>query len=97
MIISFIVGVSIIFLIWICHDLIGAKVPLLIFNLLGILRIPGIVITFIITTIFIPQKGWQAMHEVPPFNYLTYAGNFLFYFLLSYLIQLLIIRSKKGV
>ncbi len=96
MVISLIVGVAITFLIWICHDLLGGTVPLLIFNLMGILRIPGIVITFIITAIILPQKSWQAIHEVSPFSYFTYAGNFLFYFLLSYLIQFLIIRFKKG-
>jgi hypothetical protein len=97
MIVAFIVGISITFLIWICHDLLGAIVPLPIFNLMGILRIPGIVLTLIITAIVLPQKGWQAIHEVPPFSYFTYAGNFLFYFLLSFIIQFLIVRYKKGI
>lgn len=94
MVISLIVGVAITILIWVCHDLLGKTVPLLLFNLMGILRIPGIIITSIIVAIILPQKSWQAIHEVSPFSYFTYAGNFLFYFFLSYLIQFLIVRSK---
>lgn len=96
MVISIIVGIVITFLIWICHDLLGGTVPLPMFNLMGILRTPGILITFIIAAIFSPHKGWQAIHEVSPFNYLTYFGNFLFYFFLSYLIQFLIVKFKIG-
>jgi len=93
--ISLVIGSVIIFLIWVCHDLFPETVPLLIFNLMGILRIPGSVITFIIAAIVLPQGGWQAIHEVSPFSYFTYVGNFLFYFFLSYFIQFLIIRFKN--
>ena len=95
MIISLCIGVLITFLIWLCRDLLTGTIPLLIFNLMGILSIPGGIITLVITGIISPQRGWQAIHEVSPYNYFTYAGNFFFYFLISYLIQLLIVRLKK--
>ncbi len=48
MVISLIVGIVVTSMIWICHELLGGTVPLPIFNLMGILRTPGILITFII-------------------------------------------------
>jgi len=96
MIISLIIGFVITFLIWLCRDLLAGTVPLLIFNLTGILRIPGGVVTLVIIAIISPPRSWQAIHEVSPYSYFTYAGNFLFYFFLSYLIQFLIVRFKKG-
>ncbi len=95
MVISFFVGIMMTFMIWVCHDLLVEKVPLLILNLMGVFRIPGGVITFIITAIILPQKSWQAIHEVSPFNYFTYAGNFIFYFFLTYFVQFLIVKIHE--
>ena len=97
MIISLFIGIIITFLIWLCRDLLGGTVPLLIFNLTGILRIPGEILVLVIIAIISPQRSWQAIHDVSPFSYFMYAGNFLFYFFLSFLIQFLVGKFKKKI
>ena len=95
MTISLIIGIVMTLLIWLCSDLLAGTVPLLMFNLTGILRIPGGIVTLVIVSTISPQRSWQAIHEVSPYSYFTYAGNFLFYFFLSYFIQILVGKFKK--
>ena len=61
-------------------DTSGGKAPDLLFNLIGLLEMPGSLIMMIITFIFSPNNAWQAMHVSGPFQYLSYAANFGFYF-----------------
>ena len=96
MIISLVAGSVMTILIWLCRDLLTGTVPLLIFNLMGILRIPGGIVTLVIIALISPENSWQAIHEVPPYSYFAYAGNFLFYFFLSYLIQFMLVKLRKG-
>ena len=91
--ISFISAFTINFLIWICRDLLGDKVPLFLLNIMSLLKIPGNIITLIIIAIVSPQKDWQIIHETSPFAYIIYPINFIFYFILIYL--LLLYKSKK--
>ena len=96
MIISIIIGAVITLSIWLCRDLLAGTVPLFVFNLAGILGIPGTIGTLLIVGIFSSQKSWQAIHGVTPYSYFAYGGNFLFYFFVSCLIQILIHKFKKG-
>lgn len=96
MLISLTVGITITFLIWLCHDFLIEKIPLFLFNLAGILSLPGNIIILIIVAIVSPEKGWQALHGTSPYSYLSYGANFLFYFFLSYLVQFLIFKYLKS-
>ena len=93
--VSFLYGLVITTLIWICRVLISVRLPLFLFNLMGILAIPGNVITTVIVGITFPEKGWQAIHGTSPYDYIAYTMNFLFYSCLIYLLQSLLFRFSK--
>ncbi len=93
---SFLVGLLFTSLIWLGHVLVSERVPLLLLNMMGILAIPGNVVTTVIVGIASPEKGWQAIHGAEPYNYISYGMNFLFYFFMVYLLQSLLSKFRQG-
>jgi|GEM_PF-3001165 len=80
-------GFLVILFIWIIRNYLGEKAPLFLFNIAGLLKMPGNLIVLLITTLITPEDGWRAMHGVSPYEYYIYAANFLFYSLLIYLVK----------
>ncbi len=80
------IGITIAIFNWIFSTYFLAQSPNWIFNLAGLLNIPGAIIVIILTSIFTPKYGWQAMHLSEPFAYFGYLADFLFYSGLSYII-----------
>ncbi len=72
--------------IWVIRENTGWLVPLEIFNLSCVLGIPGTVIMLVLVIIFYPGGAHTAAGVYPPYNYLCYAANFIFYFGLWYLV-----------
>lgn len=93
---SLAIGIIITLLIWIFRDFLGWKISLFLFNLISLMGAPGDLITLVVVSIFSTQHGWQAMHGVTPYKYISYAANFLFYFFLVFLIQFLITKFKRN-
>jgi len=93
--VSTLCGLLITALIWLSHVLVSARIPLSLFNVMGILGIPGNVITTVIVGIASPEKGWQAIHGVEPYKYISYGTNFIFYSLVIALIQVLFFKWRK--
>ena len=93
---SFVIGLLITSLIWVCRNPLSANVPLGLFNAMGILGAPGTLITIIIAGVIAPDDLWQATHVTGLYRYLSYAANFLFYSLCAFFIQLLIARRRKS-
>ena len=80
----------------VCREFLIGYLPLLIVNLSGILKLPGDIFMLLVISIFSPQNAWQALHEVSPHRYASYAFNFAFYFLLTYAIQAMAAKIKKS-
>jgi len=93
--ISLCLGLSITLGIWIFRNYSPSKIPLLLFNLAGLLQLPGAIIVLTVVTIVSPQSGGSAIHGVPPYDSFSYFANFLFYTFLFYIAQSLFLKSKK--
>ncbi len=61
-------------------------VPLPLFNLSCVLGIPGTLIMMVLVIVFHPGAAHTAAGHYPPYNYLSYLADFLFYFGLWYLV-----------
>ncbi len=61
-------------------------VPLGLFNLSCVLGIPGTLIMWVLLIVFLPGAVHTATGHYPPYNYLSYLGDFFFYFGLWYLV-----------
>lgn len=80
--------------IWIFRNYFLSETPLFLFNLAGLLQLPGAIIVLVVVAIVSSKNGWAAIHGVPPYNFFIYFANFLFYSFLSYVIQSLFLKSK---
>ena len=69
--------------------------PPLLFKLFLLLHLPGWIIRALIFSKIIPQKASQAIYLGPPYNYVAYIGDFVFYFVLTYLIRLIVVKFRK--
>ncbi len=74
------------------HEYTEWLVPLVIFNLSSVLGIPGLVIVFLLTCIVRPSGVRTAAGLYPPYNYLSYIADFLFYAAMTYILLRLIQR-----
>lgn len=93
--ISIACGLLVIVSLWALENLLAAKLPLVFFNLASLLLLPGQLIVFVITAVLIPEKGWQAMHGVPPYDFYGYGASFLFYATMCYFGQSYFRRRRE--
>jgi uncharacterized membrane protein YjjP (DUF1212 family) len=94
---SLFIGFLVTLFIWIIRNYLAEKMPLFLFNFVGLLKMPGNFAVLLITTLIAPQNGWQIMHEVPPYDYYVYFANLIFYSSLVYLVQKYLKRHKRKV
>jgi len=83
------------FLLWNFDENFANRAPLLIFNLVGILQLPGALMLDIIVAFISPDNGWQAIHSSGQYRQLGIFINFIVYFGLFYaVLKLLSFRRQ---
>lgn len=93
------ISLSITLLLWGIDRYFADNAPLIVFNLIGVLELPGALALDMIVAIFYPSGGWQAVHSSGQYRHLGFIMNFVIYFLISYfLIKIMnrIARYFKG-
>lgn len=76
------------------RNIFNATMPLILFNLAGLFKIPGNIATQLLFFNILPDSGWQALHATKWYDAIGYLLDLIIYFAIFFIIIYFFQRVK---